>query len=340
MTKSKIMLVFCMVLLFVVEPISAQKSLPLIKVEGKNFVNPSGEVVRFQGVSFADPDKIVSDGHWNRRFFEEARNWGSNLIRFAVHPRSWQKHGASAYFEILDKGVEWATDLGMYVIIDWHSIGNLNEEKFTGKGYITTMAETIDFWQQIAKRYKGNNTVAFYELFNEPTDSNGKLGNLTWATWKPTMEMLIDKVNDIDSGKIFLVAGMDWGYLLNEVPDNPVQRPNVAYVSHPYPQKRNQPWEPQWEKDWGKVADIYPIIATEFGFVGEGERGAHIPCIGDETYGEAIIRYFNKKGISYTVWVFDPNWAPAMLEDYNFTPTRQGRFFKKVMQGNFPSNAK
>ncbi len=333
MINYKFILAWFFVTCLIIGNISAQKSLPLIKVEGKNFVDPDGNIVRFQGVNFADPDKIQRDGHWNMRFFEEARNWGCNLVRFAIHPRAWRAQGPDAYLAMLDRGIEWATQLGLYVIIDWHSIGNLNEEKFSRDIYITTMVETIDFWQRIARRYKGNPTVAFYELFNEPTNESGKLGNLTWATWKPTLEMLIDRVNDIDQEKIFLVAGMDWGYLLDEVPGNPVGRNNVAYVTHPYPQKRKQPWEPHWEKDWGKVADIFPVVATEFGFVGEGERGAHIPCIGDETYGEAIIRYFNKKGISYTVWVFDPHWAPAMLEDYNFTPTRQGRFFKKVLTG-------
>jgi len=30
--------------------------------------------------------------------------------------------------------------------------------------------------------------------------------------------------------------------------------------------------------------------------------------------------------------VFDPNWAPMMFSDWDYTPTRQGRYFKKVMQ--------
>lgn len=331
MPKRKSILTAILLMSVILLPGLLCAQLPQIRVDGKNFVNPAGETVRFQGVSFADPDKIQRDGHWNKAFFEEARNWGSNIVRFAIHPRAWRAHGPEAYLSMVDQGVAWATELGLYVIIDWHSIGNLNTEQFTGQGYITTMEETVDFWERIARRYQGNHTVAFYELFNEPTNSGGKLGPLTWQTWRPTLEMLIDKVNAIDPQKVFLVAGMDWGYLLNEVPEHPVRRPNVAYVSHPYPQKREQPWEPQWEKDWGKVADIYPIIATEFGFVGKGERGEHIPCIGDETYGEAIIAYFDKKGISYTVWVFDPHWAPAMLEDYQFTPTRQGRFFKEVL---------
>ena len=127
---------------------------------------------------------------------------------------------------------------------------------------------------------------------------------------------------------------MNWAYLLDEVIENPVNRSNVAYVTHPYPQKREQPWEDKWDADWGKVTEYYPVIATELGFVGAGERGEHIPVIGDETYGKAIIDYFDKKGVSYTIWCFDPDWAPTLIKDYKFTPSRQGVFFKKVLQKN------
>lgn len=307
------------------------KTLPKISVEGKNIVTNNGEVIRLKGVSFSDPDKLEKDGQWNKRYFQEAKNWGCNVVRFAIHPTAVNNRGWDAYFKLVDQGVRWATELEMYVIIDWHSIGNLNTEKYTNKMYNTTWDETLKFWETTAKRYKGNPTVAVYELFNEPTDEGGKLGELTWNTWRQTLEKLIDKITAIDNEKIILVAGMNWGYFLDEVLENPVDRKNVAYSSHPYPQKREKPWEPQWEKDWGKVADKYPIIATEFGFMGADERGAHIPCISDESYGEAIINYFDKKGISFTIWCFDPNWPPTLINDWDFTPSRQGRFFKEVL---------
>jgi hypothetical protein len=307
------------------------KTLPKISVDGKNIVTKNGEVVRLKGVSFSDPDKLEKDGQWNKRYFQEAKSWGCNVVRFAIHPTAVNNRGWDAYFALVDKGVAWAAELEMYVIIDWHSIGNLNTEKFSNKMYNTNWEETVKFWQTTAKRYKGNPTVAVYELFNEPTDEGGKLGELTWSTWRPTLEKLIDKITDIDNEKIILVAGMNWGYFLDEVLENPVDRKNVAYSSHPYPQKREKPWEPQWEKDWGKVADKFPIIATEFGFMGADERGAHIPCIADESYGEAIINYMDKKGVSYTLWCFDPNWPPTLITDWDFTPSRQGRFFKEVL---------
>ena len=41
--------------------------------------------------------------------------------------------------------------------------------------YETTQKESFEFWRTMAKHHKGNNTVAFFELFNEPTTYNGQL---------------------------------------------------------------------------------------------------------------------------------------------------------------------
>lgn len=305
-----------------------------LKVAGNVFTNEQGETVRLEGVSFSDPDKLERENQWNLRYFQAAENWGCNIVRFPIHTYTWRYRGADEYLKLLDQGVEWAAQTGMYVILDWHAIGNLPENKYPHFNYATDWKETVKFWQTIAAHFKGNPTVAFYELFNEPTDQGTPL---SWEVWWPLMEELIDEINKIDDKKIYLVAGMNWAYELDKVIKNPVDRPNVAYVTHPYPQKREQPWEPQWEEDFGKVADVYPIVATEFGFVIKGERGEHIPVIGDETYGNAIIDYFDKKGISYTVWCFDPSWSPALLDDFDFTPSsRQGHFFKNILQRNLP----
>jgi len=57
-----------------------------------------------------------------------------------------------------------------------------------------------------------------------------------------------------------------------------------------------------------------------------------VPVISDESYGDAITKYADANGISYTVWVFDPQWAPMLISDWKFTPTRQGRYFKNALQ--------
>jgi aryl-phospho-beta-D-glucosidase BglC (GH1 family) len=198
--------------------------------------------------------------------------------------------------------------------------------------YETTKKETLEFWRTISEHFKDNTTIACFELFNEPTVYNGKLGLCTWQQWKEINEEMITVIRANGSKAIPLVAGFNWAYDLTPVADEPIHAEGIAYVSHPYPMKREKPWESKWTQDWGFAALKYPVILTEIGFSGPNEKGAHVPVISDESYGEAITRYCDEKGISYTVWVFDPNWAPMLFSDWNFTPTRQGRYFKSALQ--------
>lgn len=308
-----------------------RSGMPLIAVQGNRFVDANGKQVIFRGLDFSDLDKLESEGHWSEAHFAEARAWGANIVRLAVHPKWWRDRGHENYLALLDEGIDWAEKLQLYVIIDWHSIGNLKDELFFGDIYQTSQEETFEFWRTVAMRYKNRPHVAFYELYNEPTFYNEQLGTLTWNDLKVLWEALIDTIYAIDDTVIPLVAGLDWGYSLAEVIQNPVERPNVGYVTHPYPQKVDQPWEPKWERDFGHVADRYPVVATEFGFVLADEKGAHIPCISDETYGKHIVNYFTKKGISWTVWCFDPDWAPVLIVDWDYSLSTQGKFFKNVL---------
>nr|MCU0391714.1 glycoside hydrolase family 5 protein [Thermoflexibacter sp.] len=285
----------------------------------------------FRGLNTSDPDNLKKNGHWDRAYFVEIKNWGANIVRFPIHPTTWRKQGKEQYLKMLDEGVKWATELGIYVIIDWHSIGNLRTEMFQADMYETTKKETFEFWRTIAKHYKGNNTVAFFELFNEPTTYNGQLGTCSWTEWKQLNEEMIEIIRAHDNTAIPLVAGFNWAYDLVPIATEPIDAEGIAYVSHPYPMKRNKPWEAQWTKDWGFVKEKYPIILTEIGFCGEEEQGAHIPVISDESYGEAITKYCDEKGISWVVWVFDPQWAPRLYTNWEYTPTRQGKYFKKAL---------
>lgn len=307
-------------------------ALPFLRVEGNHFVNEEGQPVMLRGMSFSDPDRLEKAGHWNKAYFQEAADWGANLVRFPVHPRAWRERGHDQYLKLLDQGIKWAGDLGLYVIIDWHSIGNLRTGLYQDPIYNTTKVETFRFWRIIAQRYKNNPVVAFYELFNEPTSYRGQLGRLTWAQHKAIMEDLIDVIYATDRKVIPMVGGLNWAYDLSPVEYNPIDREGIAYVTHPYPQKREQPWEPKWQIDFGSIADTYPVVATELGFMSKDMRGAHNPVIADETYGNAIIDFFEKRGISWTAWVFDPVWAPQLIDNWDFEPTMQGKFFRKKMQ--------
>ena len=307
-------------------------ALPFISVAGNRFVNEKGETIIFRGVNISDPDKLVKNGKWSRNHFEVIKEWGANIVRIPVHPVAWQERGRSEYLKLLDQAVTWATELQLYLIIDWHSIGNLKTGLFQHVIYETTEQETLNFWRTIAFRYRGISTVAFYELFNEPTDYNGQLGKITWPEWKAINEELIGVIYAHDRKVIPLVAGFNWAYDLTPVKNDPIQFEGIGYVAHPYPQKTKRPFAEKWERDFGFVADTYPLMASELGFMAADDPGAHIPVIDDESYGKDVLEYFARKGISWTIWCFDPDWPPQMIRDWDYTPTVQGEFFRQAMR--------
>jgi hypothetical protein len=318
------------------EPIA---TLPRIVVLSNQFVVAGGKPVVFHGINASDPDKLAHEGRWNKTYFQQMRAWGANAVRLPIHPIHWRERGQRDYLKLLDRGIRWAGEENLYVILDWHSIGNLEAERFfagnkppfTGGMYGTTKAETFAFWKTMAQRYGANSTVAFFELFNEPTVINGQLGACSWEQWRALMESMIDHVRTNGCLAIPLIAGFDWGYDLTPVAAAPIRAEGIGYVSHPYPMKRSQPWDSHWNADWGFAAEKYPVFLTEIAFCGADDKGAHSPVISDETYGAAITGYCAKRGISYAVWVFDPDWAPRLITDWSFTPSRQGVYFRNAM---------
>lgn len=225
-------------------------NLERIYIQGNKFVNTDGDTIIFRGLDLSDPLKLYNINKWNMSYFKEAKKWGANIIRIPVHPKFYKEIGKEEYLRLLDLGIKFAKELNLYVIIDWHIIGNLKDEKFPRNIYNTTKTETIDFWKTIAKHYRGNNTIAFFEIYNEPTDFKGKLGNLSWEGLKPLNEEIIDSIQAIDNQKIVLIAGLDFGYDLKPIIKRPIERKGIAYVSHPYPMKTSHPWENNWEKDF------------------------------------------------------------------------------------------
>ena len=309
------------------------QSMDWIRIEGNKFLNESGETLVFHGVNIRDPHNLEQEGHWTKSHFEMAKAWGANVVRLPIHPPSWRTRGEEGYLVLIDQALEWAGELELYLVLDWHSIGNLKMELFQHDMYITSIEETSAFWNIVSRRYADEPVILLYELYNEPTVSGDNFGEMSWPEWKSINEDLIKVIRKNHPKSLIGVAGFNWAYDLSPIKDDPIHAPSIAYISHPYPEKREAPWEEKWEADWGYVADTYPVFLTEIGFALPHEEGVHIPVHGDEVYGNALVNYTRDKGISWVVWCFDPDWSPYMFTDCEYTPTRQGAFFKKVMSG-------
>lgn len=308
---------------------AAQTALPFVKAVGPHLITERGDTLVFRGLSISDPDKIKDAGRWSKKHFENVKSYGAQLVRIPVHPKAWRKRGETEYLKMLDEAIKWCAELKMYVIIDWHSIGNLEMELFQDPNYDTSKKETFTFWRTISQRYKDEPTVAFFELYNEPTTCRGELGTCSWLEWKEIMEKTIDLVRANGAKAIPLVAGFDWAYDLREVHFQPIEREGVAYVTHPYPGKNKAPREAHWEEHFGFLADRFPIVATEIGFT--YDENGDVPLPDDGIYTKTILPYLAKHRISWCAWVFDPNWGPPMLKNWDAEPTAEGVFWRDAL---------
>jgi len=313
--------------------IADEDRLDFIAIKDNKFIDQQGSQVLFKGVAIADPHKIVKDGQWHRKHFHAVKKWGANIIRIPVHPGNFREFGEEKYLQLLDQAVQWCEEFEMYAIIDWHSTGNLKEQKFEAHHHITNMKETLAFWDLISKRYADNPTVAFYEVFNEPAANVSEypeLGDCTWGQWKLMVEKIIDTIRANDKKTITLVSGFDWAYDLRDAAADPISREGVAYVAHPYPGKCKPPREPHWEVHFGFLANRFPIFATEMGYYRKGDVGHFVD---DGSFRDGILKYLNKKQISWCAWSFDPDWSPPLIKSYGYEPSHSGKFFKNAMLG-------
>lgn len=306
------------------------RKLALISVKGNRFIDAQGKTVLFRGLSIADPDKLETQGHWNKELFVKVKEMGAMIVRIPVHPVAWRERGPAGYLKLLDQAVEWCTDLDLYIDLDWHSIGNLITGLFQDPMYDTSQQETYNFWRTAARHFAGHNTIAFFELFNEPTTFRNQLGPVNWTDWKKMQEDLIVIIRAYDPQAIPLVAGFDWAYDLTPLLLAPIAADGIGYVTHPYSNKRSRPWEPKWEEDFGFAAARYPVVATEFGgFAAPGASGDG-PQV---AYGPAIIKYLESKGIGWMVWCFDPEWGPTLISNWDYKLTPSGEFARQAMRG-------
>ena len=53
----------------------------------------------------------------------------------------------------------------------------------------------------------------------------------------------------------------------------------------------------------------------------------------DGAFRNALLPYLEKKKISWCAWIFDPDWTPALIKNYDYQPTHPGAFFRDAMLG-------
>lgn len=263
--------------------------------------------------------------------------WKANVVRIAVNQGFWLPDSAThdpTYAARIDENIAWAHAAGLDVILDlhWSDRGNPdatpnNPDEASNLGQ-QRMADlrSIEFWHSVAARYKDDGRVLF-ELYNEPhavTPAQWRDGGLTLDRYEAAgMQQLYDAVRSQGAENLVIIGGLDWAYDLSHVPDHRIDGYNIVYATHPYAFPNKGP--STWDERWGFLTRTDPVIVTEFG---------SFDC--DASYSEELIAYAKEHHASWTAWAWYPGGCdfPALIEDWDGTPSASGRAVRAGLQQN------
>ena len=198
-----------------------------LALDGIQMVDEFGNIVQLRGVSSHglqyNPECITKDA-----IEYLVTNWGINVYRAAVYVDDW-RNGYSVNAEYFDPFiqniVQWCKELGIYVIIDWHVIGDPNA--YLNEYYHGTHGLAVDFFGNYSLMYK-DETHVIYEIANKPYNVNWD--NLVWYH-----NLIIDTIRAHDADAIIIAGTPGYSTEIDKAFAEPVTSPhNVFYAFHFY----------------------------------------------------------------------------------------------------------
>ncbi len=292
-----------------------------LKVDGVNLVDSKGQMYQLKGASTHGLQWFPQ--YVNEGAFKNLRdNWGANVVRLAMYTdeNGYCAGGDKAKLEqVIDDGVNAATNLGMYVIIDWHILHDSNPKQHE--------AEAIDFFSRMSAKYANHDNV-IYEICNEPN------GGTNWDTIKSYAENVIPVIRTHDADAVVLVGTPTWSQDVDVVAANPLNFGNVMYSLHFYAgtHKDNLRSKLVTARNNGT-----PIFVSEFSICDASGNGGI-----DYNSANAWKQLINENNLSYVGWsLCNKNETSALIKPScnsidNFTDndlSDTGVFLKSFIRG-------
>lgn len=252
-----------------------------LSVSGSNIVDKNGNVFRLCGISTHGIQWGEMKPYVNKDTFQYLRDdWGANMIRLAMYAREGGYVGGnkSELKELIDKGVKAATELGMYVIIDWHVLNfNPNETK----------SDAIEFFDEIVQKYSSYDNV-IYEICNEPT------GSPFVSQIKPYATAVVNTIRKYDSDAIIIVGTNTWSQDIGEVVGNKLTDKNTMYAVHFYAATHTE-----WLRNnvENAIKAGVPVFISECSICDASGNGAINYDEADKWF--ALLEKYN---VSYAIW--------------------------------------
>ena len=210
-------------------------------------------------------------------------DWNTNCIRLAMYTAEYGGYCAGGDKEQLKQlvkdGVSYATELGMYVIVDWHISSDCDPNQ--------NKDEAIAFFREMAEVFADNDNV-LYEICNEPN------GGTSWDSIKSYAEEVIPVIRAQKPDAVILVGTPTWSQEIDKAAASPLDDSNVMYTLHFYAGTHKDDLRNRLETC---VQNGLPVFVSEFGMCDASGNGAN-----DFVSTTKCLDLLNKYQISFCCW--------------------------------------
>ena len=254
-----------------------------LKLNGTQLVDEGGNPIQLRGVSTHGLSWFPQ--YVNQEFFTELKvEWNANVVRLAMYTEEYGGYCSGGDQESLKQlvkdGVGYATNAGLYVIIDWHILQDGNPQNH--------QEEAKAFFDEMSKEFSGYNNV-LYEICNEPN------GATTWEQVKAYAEEVIPVIRANDEDAIIIVGTPNWCQDIDKPVENPITGyDNIMYALHFYAASHTENLRDRMEY----VLEMgVPVFVSEFGTCDASGNGGF-----DKYQSDEWLKIMNSEGVSYVAW--------------------------------------
>ncbi|MCR5322960.1 MAG: cellulase family glycosylhydrolase [Lachnospiraceae bacterium] len=254
-----------------------------LAVKGTKLVDKNGDEYRLRGVSTHGiawfPDYV------NKASFQTLRDdWGVNCIRLAMYTAEYNGYcsggNKTELRKLVNNGVKYATELGMYVIVDWHILSDSNP--------MTNKDEAVKFFNEMSEKYAEYGNVIF-EICNEPN------GGTSWSQIKKYAEEVIPVIRKNAPKAIIVVGTPTWSQEVDKAAADPIKDyDNIMYTIHFYAATHKDDLRKRMQ---AAVRSGIALFCTEFGTCDASGNGGN-----DFNEAQKWIDAMESSGVSYCIW--------------------------------------
>lgn len=293
-----------------------------LRVSGSQLVDARGNPVQLRGVSTHGLAWFPAYVN-NACFGQLRRDWGANVVRLALYTQEYGGYCSggdqAALRDLVRRGVRYATDNDLYVIVDWHILSDGNP--------LTHVGEAKAFFSEMSRSFADQSNV-LYEICNEPN------GATSWADIKRYAEQVIPVIRANDLDAVVLVGTPTWSQEVDKAAADPLLFGNVMYTLHFYAATHKDDLRSRLAQ---ALRAGLPVFVSEFGICDASGNGAI-----DEASANAWMTLLADHQVSWCMWSLcnKAESASALRSDCTKTSgfvqgdlTQAGRWLVGVLKG-------